>query len=76
MILTTFMAWTQADIDALKSAMATGALSVSYAGPPARSVTYRSLEEMQALLSQMQQEVNGSSGTGTNYRLAATRSGL
>lgn len=74
MILTVAMAWTQADVDALKSAMKTGALSVSYAGPPARSVTYRSLAEMQALLAQMQQEVSGA--TATTYRLAATRKGL
>lgn len=69
------MAWTQADIDEIKRAMATGALSVSYAGPPARTVTFRSLAEMQALLAQMQQEVNGSSSL-TNYRLAATKKGL
>lgn len=66
------MAWTQADIDALKAAMATGALSVSYAGPPARSITYRSLAEMQSLLAQMQASVSGA----TPYRLASTRKGL
>lgn len=66
------MAWTQTDIDALKAAIATGALSVSYAGPPARSITYRSLAEMQTILAQMEGSVNG----GTPYRLGATRKGL
>lgn len=70
------MAWTQADIDALKSLIATGAQSISYGGPPARSMTARSLDEMLQLLAMMEQEVNGSNGTTTNYRLATTRKGL
>lgn len=68
------MAFTQNDIDALKSAIATGALSVSYAGPPSRSITYRSLAEMQSTLAMMEREVNASGGT--NYRLASTSKGL
>jgi hypothetical protein len=64
--------WTQADIDKLKLAIATGATTVSYSGPPARSITYRSLAEMQSLLAQMTQSVAG----GPSYRLASTRKGL
>jgi hypothetical protein len=30
--------WTQADIDKLKAAVASGALTVSYDGPPRRSI--------------------------------------
>jgi hypothetical protein len=48
------MAWTQAEIDALKSAIAQGVLSVKYAD---REVTYRSLREMRDTLALMQAEV-------------------
>lgn len=51
--------WTQADIDKLKKAIASGVLSVSYAGPPQRSVTYQSLEAMRSLLAEMVGQVNG-----------------
>lgn len=51
--------WTQADIDALKAAIASGVLTVHYAGPPARSVTHHSLSEMRSLLAEMLREVNG-----------------
>lgn len=64
--------WTQADIDTLKAAIASGVLSVSYAGPPARSITYQSLAEMRSLLASM----IASTSNGTPYRLAATRKGL
>jgi hypothetical protein len=64
--------WTQADIDKLKAAISSGVLSVSYAGPPARSITYQSLAEMRALLAEMTASVGG----GSTYRLATTRKGL
>lgn len=69
--------WSQADIDALKAAIAqSGAvLTVSYDGPPRRSVTYRSLKEMMDLLAVMTAEVSAASGQGS-YRLGATRKGL
>lgn len=66
------MAWTQAEIDKLKAAIASGVLTVSYAGPPARSITYQSLAEMRNLLAEME----ASTSTGPKYRLAATRKGL
>jgi hypothetical protein len=68
--------WTQADIDALKAAVKTGVLSVSYSGPPSRTITYQSLEAMRDLLAEMVSDVAAASGTTTNYRLAATRKGL
>jgi hypothetical protein len=49
--------WTQADIDKLKSAVASGVLTVSYAGPPARLITYQSLVEMRKLLAEMVRQV-------------------
>lgn len=47
--------FTQADVDTLKAAIATGALEVQYADH--RRVTYRSLREMREILRMMQDEV-------------------
>lgn len=68
------MAWSQDDIDALKSLIKTGAQSVSYGGPPARSMTARPLSEMLELLAVMEREVNPT--TAVPYRLASTKKGL
>lgn len=67
--------WTQADIDKLKAAVAGGILTVTYDGPPRRSITYQSLEAMRSLLAAMQQDVARAAG-GANYRLVSTRKGL
>ncbi len=67
--------WTQADVDALKAAVASGILTVTYDGPPRRSVTYQGLTEMRALLASMQQDVGGAAGEAS-YRLIATRKGF
>lgn len=67
--------WTQADVDALKAAVSTGVLSVRYDGPPARQITYQSLAEMRALLSEMVADVAVAGGR-SSYVLAATRKGL
>lgn len=67
--------WTQAEIDNLKTAIASGILTVTYDGPPRRSITYQSLAEMRALLSSMQQEAARAAG-GSTYRLVSTRKGL
>jgi hypothetical protein len=64
--------WTQADIDRLKEAVASGILTVRYDGPPGRTITYQSLGEMRSLLAEMQRETRGS----TPYRLVQTRKGL
>lgn len=68
--------WTQTDVDKLKAAVASGVLTVTYDGPPRRSITYQSLTEMRSLLASMVQDVAAAAGTGKNYRLAATRKGL
>ena len=65
--------WTQADIDTLKAAIAKGVLSVSYAGPPARSITYQSLAEMRSLLADMVRSVNGG---GAKFRRVAFKKGF
>ncbi len=68
--------WTQEDIDKLKSAVASGVLTVSFNGPPARSLTYQSLESMRALLAEMVAAVAGAAGTRTSYRIGRFRKGL
>jgi hypothetical protein len=61
------MAWSQVEVDAVRAAivaLATGtrAVSISYAGPPARSVTYSDaqLGDLRALLSEMERSAGGS----------------
>ena len=50
------MSWTQADITALKTAMAKGASMVRIGD---EQVQFRSVTEMRALLAQMEREVAG-----------------
>lgn len=69
------MTWTQEEIDQLRAAIASGVLTVSYAGPPARSITYQSLADMRELLAEMVASSAAASG-GTRFRLGATRKGL
>lgn len=66
------MAYTQAQYDALQNAMATGALTVRYAD--GRTVTYRSFDEMKAILDVMAAEM-GTIPRKTNYSYAAFRRG-
>jgi len=55
---------TQAEVDALESAIRRGVRSVEYNG---ESVTYRSLAEMRAILQDMKRQVYGSTSTGQTY---------
>lgn len=50
------------------------AVTVSFGGPPARSVTYQmaQLSDLRSVLA----EINRSLGAGPTYRLGATNSGL
>jgi hypothetical protein len=59
----------------LKSAVSSGVLTVTFDGPPRRSVTYQNLAEMRALLAEMTAAVAGST-SAPRYRLAATSKGL
>jgi hypothetical protein len=70
------MAWTQADIDKLKEAVGSGILTVSYNGPPARTITYQSLDAMRSLLASMETQVGNAAGTRKRFRLFATKKGL
>lgn len=67
--------WTQADVDALKTAVASGVMQVRYDGPPARTIQYHSLTEMRALLAAMVADVAAASGS-PSYRLIATSKGV
>ena len=64
--------WTEGDIATLKKAIASGVLSVSYAGPPQRSITYQSLAEMRSLLAEMVGQVRGR----TTFRRVAFKKGF
>lgn len=67
--------WSQADIDELKAAIKKGVLSVSYSGPPSRSITYQSLTEMRKLLAEMVADVAQQDGRAP-YRLVKTTKGF
>ena len=64
--------YTQAEIDTLRAAIVSGIMTVSYDGPPRRSVTYQSLGAMRRLLAEMVRDVNGS----TTYRYAKHSKGF
>jgi hypothetical protein len=68
--------YTQADVDALKSAIVSGVLRVDYSGPPARSVTYQSLDAMRALLAQIVAQTNDAAGTRRSFRVGIVKKGV
>lgn len=68
------LVWTQTDVDTLKAAVASGVLTVTYSGPPTRTVTYQNLPEMRAQLAQIVANANAS--TRRRFRLASTKKGL
>lgn len=68
--------WTQTDVDSLKVSISSGILTVSYAGPPARTITYQSLDAMRKLLADMVSDVATTSGRRSSYRLVSTRKGV
>lgn len=65
------MAWTQADIDKLKTAIATGA-SIQSMTIGGQQFTFRSADDMLKLLAIMEGQVGGGK---KNHRLAATSKG-
>lgn len=68
--------FTQEQIDELAAALASGVLSVEYAGPPARRVQYQSLAAMRDLLAAMIADVEGEDGSRPTYRFASHRRGF
>ena len=66
------MAWTQADLDSMNAAIASGEQSVKY---PNGSVEYRSLADMERIKGQMEAEL-GITPTLRTRRYASTSKGL
>lgn len=67
------MAFTQADIDKLKSAIAKGVTKVRLNN---EEVTYRSLDEMRTILAMMEADVSGHAGGRFGVSYARTSRGL
>lgn len=75
--------WTEADITKLRAAIVAiasgeGVQQVSYAGPPARTITYHQtdLAQMRSLLASMIAEVGAEAGTRKSFSLISTKKGL
>ena len=66
------MAWTQAQYDSLEAAIGSGVLSVTYDGPPRRSVTYQNVTEMRTVLAEMRAQLN----SAPTHRYAQTSKGF
>jgi hypothetical protein len=69
------MAWTQADLDKLDAALASGSAlqTITFAD---QSFTFRSIDEMLKLRGIMQQALNAAAGTATTHRVAAFSKGV
>jgi hypothetical protein len=71
------MAWTQADVDKLESAIASGVQTVTYDGPPRRSITYQTTGDMLRARALMVDEVARTSPSRkSSIRRLATRKGF
>lgn len=63
------MAYTQSHLDALQEALVSGTLTVTFDG---RSITYRSVQELQRAISVVQNSLNQQSGKRVRqYRMAS-----
>ena len=67
------MPWTDAEREALRSAIARGVQTVVLAG---ESVTFQKLSDMRELLAEMDRQLGLASGAAQSYRLAATSKGV
>lgn len=62
------MAYTQADLDSIKEAIATGAMKVKFgSGPDSREVEYRSLSDMLAVQRLIENEVSPTRTMRTSF---------
>jgi len=65
------MAYTQTHLDALQEALASGTLTITFEG---RSITYRSVQELQRAIWVVQSSLNQQSGKRVRqYRLAGCK---
>lgn len=69
------MAWTQADLDKLDSALANGGAMQSIAFAE-QTFVFRSIDEMLKLRSVMAASLTAAAGASTSHRLAATSKGV
>jgi hypothetical protein len=69
------MAWTQGDVDKLDVAIASGVQSVTFDGPPRRTVTYQTTSDMLKARAIMVAEV-AKAGGRTNIRYLSTSKGF
>lgn len=67
------MAWTQTDINKLKTAMASGVLTVRHGET---MTTFQSLAEMQKQLERMEAEVSGATNTPRRRSVAGYSAGF
>ena len=63
------MAWTQAHLDVIKEAYASGVLTVTFEG---RRTTYRSLDEMERVIAAIERELNPAKRC-RQYRLSSSK---
>ncbi len=68
--------WTQTDVETLRAAIASGLLSVSYGGPPARTVEYQSTDAMLKVLALAVAELANTAGTRRTHRFATVKKGF
>ncbi len=66
----TSMAYTQSQLDAIKTAIASGTLTVTHNG---RSITYRSTQDLLAVKREIESELNASSTTRMKPRYQQAR---
>jgi hypothetical protein len=71
--LTVTVGWTQADVNTLRAAIASGVLSVEFSGPPSRRVQYQSTDAMLKVLALAVAELATTAGTRPGYRRAAIK---
>ena len=64
------LATMQAQLDALRTAYASGSQTVSYGD---KSVTYRGLEEMRAAIAALENQINGERGVGKSIVVRSTK---
>jgi hypothetical protein len=64
------MAWTQAHLDAIKDAYASGVTTVWFEG---RTTTYRSLNEMERVIAAIEKELNPATRRRRQYRLSSSK---
>lgn len=69
------MAWTESDVLKLEAAIASGVQTVTFDGPPRRSVTYQTTSEMVKALALMRASIAQAAGK-SSVGFASTKKGF